>query len=340
MIAQRSSALAGAWAATEDPMPLCPRPFLLLAMALIAAAPARAENYPARPVHIITPSPAGPTDALARLFAQRASEEWKQPVVVETRAGATGTLGTEQVVKAVPDGYTLLFTVNMPITMAPALMKLRYDPQADLVALGEVARSDNVLMVNARSGIHSLSELIAAAKAKPGTLTFASGGGIASPGHLCGEMLKSAAGIDMIHVPYSGAAPAMNALLAGDVTAFCGPIPQGAPHIAAKTAIALGVTGNIESAFLPGVPPLAARYPNLVISTWFALFAPSRTPSPVTEALRAELHKVFADAETQTKLASLGSESEWVTGGELAQKIARDTAKWKEVIESAHIRAD
>jgi tripartite-type tricarboxylate transporter receptor subunit TctC len=320
-------------------MPLCPRPFLLLAMALIAAAPARAENYPARPVHIITPFPPGPTDAVARLFAQRASEEWKQPVVVENRAGATGTIGTEQVVKAVPDGYTLLFTVDLPITMAPALMKLRYDPQADLAALGEVARVDNVLMVNARSGIHSLSELIAAAKAKPGTLTFASSGN-AAPAHLCGEMLKAAAGIDLIHVPYSGAAPAMNALLAGDVTAFCGPIPQGAPHIAAKTAIALGVTSETESAFLPGVPSLAARYPNLVISAWLALFAPSRTPSPVTEALRAELHKVFADAEMQTKLASLSTESEWVTGGELAQKIARDTAKWKEVIESAHIRAN
>jgi tripartite-type tricarboxylate transporter receptor subunit TctC len=229
-------------------------------MALIATAPGRAQNYPARPVHIITPFPAGPTDAVARLFAQRASEEWKQPVVVETRAGATGTIGAEQVVKTVPDGYTLLFTVDVPITMAPALMKLRYDPQADLAALGEVGRSDNVLMVNARGGIHSLSELIAAAKAKPGTLTFASGGN-AAPAHLCGEMLKAAAGIDIIHVPYSGAAPAMNALLAGDVTAFCGPIPQGAPHIAAKTAIALGVTGDTESAFLPGVPSLAARYP-------------------------------------------------------------------------------
>ena len=115
-------------------------------------------------------------------------------------------------------------------------------------------------------------------------------------------MLKAAASIDMIHVPYSGAAPAMNALLAGDVNTFCGAIPRGAPHIAVKNAIALGVTGETESTFLPGVPPPAARYPNLVISTWSALFAPSRTPSPVTEALRAELHKVFADAEMQTKL--------------------------------------
>ena len=155
--------------------------FLPLAMALIAAAPEGAENYPARPVHIITPFPAGPTEALARLFAQRAAEDLKQPVVVETRAGAAGTIGTEQLVKAVPDGYTLLFTVDLPITLAPALLKLRNDPQVDLAAIGDVARSGKVLMVNAGRGIHSFSELIAAAKAKPGALTFASGGN-ARPG--------------------------------------------------------------------------------------------------------------------------------------------------------------
>ncbi len=298
-----------------------------------------AQAYPSRPVHIVTPFPAGPSDALARLFAQRASDEWKQAVVVDTRAGATGTIGTEAVAKSNPDGTTLLFTVDLPITMAPALLKLRYDPQVDFFAVGQVARADNVLMVSAGSGIHSLSELVAAAKAKPGMLTFASAGN-ASPAHLCGEILKAAAGIDMIHVPYSGAAPAMNALLAGDVSAFCGPIPQGAPHIAAKTAIALGVTGETESAFLPGLPPLAAHYPGLVISSWYALYAPARTPSPVMETLRTELHKIFADTEMRTKLASLSIESEWVTGSELAQKIARETAKWRNVIESAHIRAN
>jgi tripartite-type tricarboxylate transporter receptor subunit TctC len=320
-------------------MPLCPRPFLL-ALALIASSSAIAENYPARPVHIITPFPAGgPLDVLARVFAQRASEDLKQPVMVETRAGATGTIGTEAVVRANPDGYTLLFTVDLPITMTPALLRLRYDAQHDLIPIGDIARTENVLVVNPASKIHSLGELIAAAKARPGTLTFASGGN-ASPGHLCAEMLKQAARIDMIHVPYSGSAPAMNALLAGDVTAFCAIIPQALPHIQAKTALALGVSGEKESALLPGVPPLSVQYPGVVTSSWFALYAPARTPVPVIDILRVELKKVFAEPEMQKKLTSFGFESEWVTTPELAKKIESDTAKWRRVIEAAHIRAN
>jgi tripartite-type tricarboxylate transporter receptor subunit TctC len=309
-------------------------------MALIASSSAIAENYPARPVHIITPFPAGgPLDVLARVFAQRASEDLKQPVVVETRAGATGTIGTEAVVRANPDGYTLLFTVDLPITMTPALLRLRYDAQHDLIPIGDIARTENVLVVNPASKIHSLGELIAAAKARPGTLTFASGGN-ASPGHLCAEMLKQAARIDMIHVPYSGSAPAMNALLAGDVTAFCAIIPQALPHIQAKTALALGVSGEKESALLPGVPPLSVQYPGVVTSSWFALYAPARTPVPVIDILRVELKKVFAEQEMQKKLTSFGFESEWVTTPELAKKIESDTAKWRRVIEAAHIRAN
>jgi hypothetical protein len=153
-------------------------------------------------------------------------------------------------------------------------------------------------------------------------------------------MLKQAARIDMIHVPYSGSAPAMNALLAGDVTAFCVIIPQALPHIQAKTALALGVTGEKESALLPGVPPLSAQYPGVVTSNWFALYAPARTPVPVIDILRVELKKVFAEQEMQKKLASFGFESEWVTTPELAKKIESDTARWRHVIEAAHIRAN
>ena len=149
---------------------------------------ARAQAYPSRAIHFVNPFPAGgPSDLVIRLYAQKLSQDWSQPAVVENRAGATGTIGTDAVVKVPPDGYTLLFTVDLPVTMAPALLKLHYDPQRDLIPIAAVARTENVLTANAATGISSLAALIAAAKTKPGALTFASGGN-ASPGHLCGEM--------------------------------------------------------------------------------------------------------------------------------------------------------
>src|SRR6516165_218174 len=189
-------------------MKLPRRQFLHLA-AGAAALPAllrvaRAQAYPARPVRVIVPFPAaGPSDVLARLYGQKLSQRLNQPVVVENRVGATGTIGTEAVVRAPPDGYTLLFTADLPITMAPALLKLRYDPQRDLAPIAALAKNDALLVVHPSTGIRSLSDLVAAAKVKPGALTFASGGQ-ASPAHLCGEMLKQQANIDMTrpHPPW------------------------------------------------------------------------------------------------------------------------------------------
>ena len=217
-----------------------------------------------------------------RLYAQGLSQDWKQAAVVENCPGATGTIGTQAVVQASPDGYTLLFTIELPVTMAPSLLSLRYDPGRYLVPIAGVAEVENVLVASTSSGIQSVGGLVAAAKAKPGKLTFASAG-IGSPAHLCGEMIKRQAGIDIIHVPYAAAAPAMNAILAGNVTMFCGPIAQALPFIKAGKANALGVTGAKPSLLLPGVAPLSASYPGLIISNWFGLLAPARTPGPVRE---------------------------------------------------------
>ena len=252
--------------------------------------------------------PAGPNDALARLVGKRLSDDLKQPVVVETRAGATGTIGAEAVARAPPDGYTLLFTVDLPITMAPALLKLNYDPQHDLIPIAAVVKSDNVLVVNPGTRIKSMAELVAAAKAKPGTLTFASAGH-ASPAHVCGEMIKRQAGIDMIHVPYTSAATAMNAVLAGNVNMFCGPIGVALPQIKAGTIYPLGVTGSEPSPLLPGLTPLVSSYPGLVISAWYGLFAPVGTPASVINTLHDEFKKIFADPELQPTLLALGLNS-------------------------------
>jgi tripartite-type tricarboxylate transporter receptor subunit TctC len=321
-------------------MKLPRRNFLHLAVGA-AALPAmsriaRAQAYPSRPVRFIVPFPAsGPSDVLARLYGQKLSERWNQPVVVENRVGATGTIGTEGVVRAPPDGYTLLFTADLPITMAPALLKLRYDPQRDLVPVAALAKNDALLVVHPSAGIRSLADLVAAAKAKPGALTFASGGN-ASPSHLCGEMLKRQAGIDMTHVPYSGSAPAMNAVLAGDVTMFCAPIPLGMVHFKAGKIYALGVTGTAPSPLLPELAPLSAIYPGFVISTWQALFAPVATPPAATKLLHDELQKAYADPELQQKLATLALDPAWLSGAELSRRIETDAAKWADLIKAAN----
>jgi tripartite-type tricarboxylate transporter receptor subunit TctC len=242
-------------------------------------------------------------------------------------------------VRAPPDGYTLLFTVDLPIVMAPALRKLRYDPQRDLIAIAAIARTENLLVVNAAAGIRSLADLVAAAKANPGTLTFASAGS-ASPGHMCGEMLKKLAGIDLLHVPYTGAALAMNATLAGDVTMFCGPIAQGLVHVKAGKLYAVGVTGAAASPLLPDIAPLSAAYPGLVISNWHALFAPVGTPAAVTQFLAEEFKAVFADADLQQKMVPMGIDPAWLSGAELSRTIAKDIASWTAFIKAASITSD
>jgi len=300
--------------------------------------PAVAETYPSRAIHFIMPFPPGPADLVIRLYGQKISQDWNVPAVVDVRPGATGSIGTEVVVNAAPDGYTLLFTVDLPITMAPNLLKVPYDPQRDLIPICAVVESQNVLVTTPSSGIKSLAAFVAAAKAKPGTLTFSSAG-IGSPAHFCGEMIKHQAGIDMVHVPYGGAGPAMNAVLAGDVTAFCGPIAQALPFIKAGKVYALGVAGAKPSALLPDVAPLSATYPGLVMSNWYGLLAPAHTPAAVCGKLAAEFKKVSDDPEIQHKLLAIGLEPTWASGEDLARRIAADLTKWHNLMAEAGIHA-
>jgi tripartite-type tricarboxylate transporter receptor subunit TctC len=202
---------------------------LVLAFCLPAAAQ---DSYPSRPVKLIVPFPAGgPLDLLARVVSLRLTEEWKSPVVVENVTGATGSIGTNQVARAAPDGYTLLVTVDIPLTMYPAVAKkLPYDPQADFKPIASIARTDNGLFVNPSLGVATVKELVEVAKKRPGKLTFSSAG-IGSPAHFGGELFKAIAGIDMTHVPYKGAAPAMAAPRSGVPTLLFGPISQGMTQV-------------------------------------------------------------------------------------------------------------
>ena len=306
--------------------------------ALSVGSRALADEYPARAIHFILPFPAGPTDLVTRLYAQRISQDWHEPAVVDARPGATGSIGAQAVAQAKPDGYTLLFTVDLPITMAPNLLKVPYDPQRDLIPIAAVMEANNVLVTNAATGIKTLAELIAAAKAKPGALTFASAG-IGSPAHFCSEMINHQAGITMTHVPYKAAAAAMNAVLAGTVTAFCGPIAQALPFLKSGQVYALGVSGSKPSPQLPGVPPLSAAYPGLVITNWFGVLAPAHTPDAIRDKLAIELKKIYDDPEVKQKLLSVGLEPNWISGSELSQKIAADLKKWHDLMALAGIHA-
>ena len=223
--------------------------------------------------------------------------------------------------QATPDGYTLLFTVDLPITMAPNLLKVAYDPQRDLIPIAAVVEGQNVVVVNAKSGIHSLAELVAAAKAKPGVLTYSSAGN-GSPGHLCGAMIAKQAGIDMIHVPYTGAGPSMNAILAGNVTMFCAPIGQALGIIRAGNVVPLGVAGPAPSPLLPEVAPLSATFPGLVMSNWFGLLAPAKTPDAIVDKLRDEFQKISADPDIKMKLTAIGFQTEWLAGPAFSKRIA------------------
>lgn len=309
-----------------------------VSLGLVAPLRLHAETYPARPIHFIMPFPPGPADFVIRLFGQQISQDWNVPAVVDVRPGATGSIGTEVVVNATPDGYTLLFTVDLPITMAPNLLNVPYDPRRDLIPIAAVVESQNVLVVNVTSGIRTLAEFVATAKAKPGTLTFSSAG-IGSPAHFCGEMIKHQAGLDMIHVPYKGAGPAMNAVLGSEVTAFCGPIAQALPFIKAGKVYALGVTGLKPAPQLPGVAELSASYPGLVVSNWYGLLAPVHTPAAVCARLEDEFKKIAAEPALQQKLLGLGLEPHWISGVDLSKRIAADLTKWHDLMTAANIHA-
>lgn len=298
------------------------------------------ERYPTKPVKLIMPFPAaGPADLMARIYAQKLGDRWAQGVVVENRPGATGTIGAEAVSKAVPDGYTLLFTVDLPIVMAPTLIKTSYDPRNGFAPIAIMAETMNMLVVHPSVGAATLAELIAMAKKKPGALTYSSAGP-ASPGHICGEMLRINAGIDIVHVPYKGAAPAMTAVLAGEVSMFCGPVTQGLAHVKGGKLRAVGVTGATASALIPELAPLSATIPDLLVSNTYMLYAPPGTPAAITTQLRNDLRKAWEDRDTRERLGALGIDMIWLEGSELSRRVDADLAKWAGVVKVAGIKAE
>ena len=325
-------------------MKLPRRRFLhLLASAAAVAGMARhaaAQSYPARPVHLISGFPAGgPNDIVARLMGQWLSERLGQQFVIENRAGAGSNIAAEAVVHAAPDGYTLLMVATPNAINATLYKKLNFDFRRDIAPVGAIVRVPNVMVVHPAVPARTVPEFIAYAKVNPGKLVMASPGN-GSSGHLSGELFRMLTGIELLHVPYRGGAPAMTDLLAGRAQVFFSPLFTMPEYIKAGTVRGLAVTAPARTSVLPDVPALCEFVPNYEASTWFGIGAPHSTPAAVIDQLNAEINAGLGDPETRQRLVEQGGTVLPGSPAEFGQLIADETEKWGKVVKFAGTKLD
>jgi tripartite-type tricarboxylate transporter receptor subunit TctC len=309
---------------------------------VILAAPFAQAAYPDKPIKLIVPFPAGgPTDGMARLVGQHLSQGLGQPVVIDNRGGAGGTIATEVAANSAPDGYTLFFATTGTMAINPSLYRtFKVDPLKAFDPVGSVASTTNVLVVSPALKVNSVKDLIALAKQKPGALTFGSAGN-GSSNHISGELFKSMAEIDITHVPYKGSAPAFTDLLGGQISMMFDTVSSQVQHIASGKVKALGVTGKNRSEALPNIPTIAeAGLPNFEVTIWFGLAAPKGIPPEAVAKLQAQLGKVLAMPEVKAKLASLGAEPLPGTPQTFTRMVEHDTAKWSKVVKASGATID
>jgi tripartite-type tricarboxylate transporter receptor subunit TctC len=316
---------------------------LLLSLALWAVqAPAQAETFPNRQVTIVSPYQAGGTsDIIARLIAKKLADVWKQPVIVENKAGANGGIGVMAVVKAPADGYTLLAVASSALTINPLTYpNIAYNVARDLAPITRTGFVPNVLVVHPSLPAKSVAELIALAKAKPGNLNYASQGN-GSNGHLTGEMFRQQSGIDIQHIPYKGSAPAVTDLVGGQVQLMFDNLPSVLEQIRGGQLRALAVTTAARAATLPDVPTLdQSGLPGFDSSAWFAILVAGNTPEPVRVEIERAVVGIMKDDEITRKLAELGITAVAGGSGELAQRIGAESRAWRDVIAKAGIKVE
>src|SRR4249920_1409480 len=322
-------------------MPLTRRTMLAL-IASLAPRTAFAASYPDRPIKLVVALAAGgPADTAARVFAPYLAEALGQSVFIENRTGASSVIGTEAVVRAAPDGTTLLFGSSSSFAVNPAVMKnLRFDVQKDLRLVGLVSYTPHVLVVRASLAARSLAELVALAKAQPGKLTYASSGAGGAI-HLASELFKREAGIDVVHVPYRGGGPAVMGLLTGDVDIFINDASTTVENVRAGKLKALAMAWTKRSPLLPEVPTFAELgLPAVISSSWFGLAAPVETPADVIGRLAAAMPQVFASPGYQARLEKLGLEQFALDPEQSAAFIKAEFDKWAAVAKSANIQVE
>jgi tripartite-type tricarboxylate transporter receptor subunit TctC len=314
--------------------------FAMFAAVLAPWSGANAQNsYPSKPVRIVVNSaPGGGTDILARVIAQQLSRDG-QNFFVENKGGAAGQIGLEAVANAPADGYTLILTPST-LTVNPAVhKKVRYDAVKDFVPITQVAGLSNVLVVHPDVPARTLAELIALAKGKPGQLNYASAGAASSP-HMCMELLKHMAGIDLLHVPFKGTGPAVTEVVAGRITALFSNMLTGKPLIEGGKLRALAVSGPARVASLPDVPTVSEAVPGYSALQWYGLLAPAGTPKEIVDRLQSDVSKVLRSPDVVERLAQDGAEPVGSTSAEFAALIRSELEKWSRIAKAANIQAE
>lgn len=313
------------------------------ALAFTYTSGARAQSaagYPNRPVKMVVASAAGGIlDTIGRLVATRIGESMGQNVVVENRAGAGGILGTEVVARAAPDGYTLCKVATSHAINPSLYPKMPYDTLKDLVAVSQTVNLKNVLVAHPSVGVNNVKELIALAKAKPRAITFASAGNGQS-NHLSGEIFRTMAGVEMVHVPYKGSAPGLTDTVAGNTSIMFVDILSALPHIKSGRLKALGVTGDIRSPALPDVPTIADSLPGFNGNTWLGLVAPAGTPKDIVAKLSAETHKALNAPDVKEKLLAQGVEPVGSTPEQFTAHLESEMARYAAVVKSSGAKVD
>jgi len=305
-----------------------------------SAAQTSAAPYPNKPIRMIAPSGAGgPVDVICRAVSQGLGEVLGQQLVVENRVGAAGLIGTETVVKSAPDGYTLLFGFSGPLAIVPNLNpNTPYDPQRDLVAISQVAAAPYVLLVHPSVPVKSVKQLVTLAKSRPGKMNFGSGGtGVGI--HMAGELFKVAAGVNIVHVPYKGAAPAMTALMAGEVDMMFNGMSPAIPHIKSGRVRALAVGGAKRSSLLPELPTVKEAGFEFNTEGWYGILAPRGTPPAIITRLHEATVRALAGPELKGILARMAVETVGSSPADFARQIRDESALWAKVIKAAGIKA-
>lgn len=325
------------------PIPVFSRLLLVGAAALTLAlvSPAQAQSWPAKTITIVVPTAAGgANDVMARIIGQGLSTRLGQPVIVENKAGANGAIASEYAARAAPDGYTLMFGYIATHGINPALQKLKYDPVADFEPIGLVAASPTVLVVHNAVPAKNVQELVQLVKARPGSFSYASAGNGTAP-HIAGELFKLSAGLDVVSVPYKGAAPAIVDTMAGNTQFMFPSLFTAYPQLKGGKLRALGIAGEKRSRVLPDLPTLAEQgIANVNLSQWYAMFAPAKTPRAVIERLNREMNLVLAEKAVQKKIEDQGAEVETGSPEQLKTLVQKEVAHWRTVVAAAKIKAE
>lgn len=308
----------------------------------VATGPAWCQDYPARPVRLVVPYPAGSSsnDIIARFLAQRLGTPLGEQVLVENRPGAGGNVGSEYVARAQPDGYTLLVATNGPQAIAPNVFKLNYDSQKDLTPVAMVANVPYMLVVHPSLPANNVRELIALAKKRPGQMLFASSGNAGTP-HLCWELFKSMAKIDIVHVPYKGGAPAMMDTIGGQTQMYCTGLVAASPQIKAGRLKPIGMGTLERSPVMPDVPTVAEQgLAGFNVASWFGIMAPAGTPNAIIQRLYGEIAKVVGTDEMRKFLLSQGAEPMLMDPAKFSAFLKAETEKWGNVVKAAKLKLE